>query len=182
MELAVHTVIDSEHGAYWQLYQRAFAELRVTAAQRHVMLHEEFVTVLGDPRVIKYVVQDTARDRLSGLATMTNDLEAVPLISPEYFAHRYPGTVATASLWYVGFVAVDPDYQGTGTFGMIIGEACRRVAPSGGVICLDVSEGSEIVHHLPSAIERIGNTFAPGTTKRRLDAQVYWAYQFPTPA
>lgn len=182
MELAIHPVVQDEQGEFWALYERAFADLRVGAAQRHVMLHQEFEELLADSRVIKYVVRDPARGRLSGLATMTNDLDAVPLVSPEYFQLHYPESVAAGNLWYVNFVAVDPDYHGTGTFGMIIGEACRRVAPVGGVICLDVSERSELQHQLPSAIERIGNTFAPGTSKRRLDSQVYWAYQFPGPA
>ena len=50
------------------------------------------------------------------------------------------------------------------------------------MICLDIAERNELVHHLPTAIERISNTFSPGIAKRRLDSQVFWAYQFPTPA
>ena len=182
MELAVHKVIDDEQDRYWELYERAFADMRTMAVQRHLMRRDEFDQVLGDARVLKYVVRDVARGRLAGLATMTDDLNAVPLVEPEYFAHHYPDLVAARSLFYVSFVGVDPDYQGTGTMGMIIGEMCQEVSPTGGVICLDVAERVEAVHRLPSAIERIGNTFAPGAARRRLDAQVYWAYQFPTPA
>ena len=182
MELAIHDTIDDEHGMHWELYQRAFAEMRTMAVQRHVMHRPEFDAMLADPRVTKYVVHDAVRTRLSGLATMTNQLDAAPLISPDYFAHHYPDSVAAGILWYVSFVAVDPDYQGTGTMGLIIGEMCQQVGPTGGMICLDIAEQNEEVHHLPAAIDRIGNTFAPGVVKRRLDSQVFWAYQFPTPA
>ena len=182
MELGVHQDIDDEQGKHWELYQRAFAEMRTTAVQRHLMHRGEFDQVMHDDRITKYVVRDPDRGRLSGLATMTSDLDAVPLIEPEYFKHHYPDLVAVGRLHYVSFVAVDPDYQGTGTMGLIIGEMCQQVSPTGGMICLDIAERNEAVHHLPTAIERIGNTFSPGTARHRLDAQVFWAYRLPTPA
>ncbi len=37
----------------WELYVEAFAELRTTAAQRHVMYRSEFDEVMADPRVTK---------------------------------------------------------------------------------------------------------------------------------
>ena len=53
------------------------------------MYRAEFHDVLADERVDKYVV--TAPDgSLAALATMTNELAVVPLISPDYFAHRWP--------------------------------------------------------------------------------------------
>ena len=102
------------------------------AAQRHVMLRGEFDRVMADSRVFKYVVRDPARDRLAGLGTMSDQLDSVPLISPEFFARRHPEAVAGSHFWYVSFVAVHPDYHGPGTFGMLIGGMCREVSPAGG--------------------------------------------------
>jgi hypothetical protein len=53
---------------------------------------------------------------------------------------------------------------------------------SGGVICLDVCEYRESSVRLPAVIEGQANRSRPGITRVRLDAQVYWGYEFPTPA
>lgn len=181
MQLSTHLVLDGPlaHDG-WRLYQAAFEDLRIRAVQRHLMTRDEYDTVMDDPRVTKYVVIDPARgDRMAGLATMTNRLEAIPLISPDYFAHRWPERYRQRRIWYVGFVAVEPDYQGTGVFADIVGAMCRLVAEAGGVAALDVSRTAEKVYGLPAAIARLNDTFASGGEHERIDEQSYWAYVFP---
>jgi hypothetical protein len=57
------------------------------------------------------------------------------------------------------------------------------VSPAtGGVIAADICKFSEAAMRLPAAFARLARTFSPGITQQRLDAQVYWAYEFPTPA
>lgn len=164
----------------WRLYGTAFDELRTRAVQRHLMFRDEFDGVMADPRVTKYVVADRDHGgRMCGLATMTNFLDAVPLISPDYFAHRWPQRYAERTIWYVGFVAVHPDYQGTGVFATIVGSMCRLVAEAGGVAALDVCRRAEQVYGLPQAIARLNATFAAGGSSERMDEQSYWAYEFP---
>ena len=144
------------------------------------MTRGEFNAMMEDRRVTKYVVVDPERgDRLAGLATMTNVLESVPLISPDYFAARWPERYAEGRIWYVGFVAVEPDYQGTGVFADIVGTMCRQVAAVGGIAALDVCRRAEQVYGLPAAIARLNDTVAVGGEYERLDEQSYWAYVFP---
>jgi GNAT superfamily N-acetyltransferase len=169
---------DREPG--WHLYVSAFDELRTRAVQRHLMTRAEFDGVMDDRRVSKYEVVDPAQGgRLCGLATMTNHLEAMPLISPDYFAHRWPEQFRRRLIWYVGFVAVHPDYQGTGVFAVIVGSMCRMVAGAGGIAVLDVCRRADEVYGLPAAIARLNDTFADGGTCERIDEQSYWAYEFP---
>jgi GNAT superfamily N-acetyltransferase len=181
VELSTRDVLDGggrEPG--WQLYLSAFEELRTLAVQRHVMTLDEFDAVMDDRRVTKYVVVDPGRDgRMCGLATMTNHLEAMPLISPDYFRHRWPEPFGRRLIWYVGFVAVHPDYQGTGVFATIVGSMCRLVASAGGIAVLDVCRRADQVYGLPAAIARLNATFADGGTCERIDEQSYWAYEFP---
>jgi GNAT superfamily N-acetyltransferase len=181
LDLAVDYTLDDGSGELWDLYQRAFDDLRSLAVQRHLMTSDEFLEVMADPRVIKYVISDSERGRLGALATMTNHLAAVPLISPDYFSRRWPELYAEARIWYVSFVAVDPDYQGTGAMAAMIGRMCQEIGDSGGVICVDICE-HETRQRLSTAIEQLGNTYSPGVRRIRMDAQVYWAYEFPTPA
>lgn len=181
MQLSTHDVLSGalrESG--WRLYRSAFDELRTTAVQRHLMTRPEYDQVTADPRVTKYVVVDRGRSaRMCGLATMTNHLGAMPLISPEYFEHRWPERYRARTIWYVGFVAVDPDYQGTGVFATIVGTMCRLVADAGGVAALDVCRRADQVYALPQAIARLNDTFADGGKHERIDEQSYWAYEFP---
>jgi ribosomal protein S18 acetylase RimI-like enzyme len=182
VQLTVHPKLDDDSGQLWGLYRRAFDDLRGDAVQRHLMYEHEFAAVAADDRVAKYVVTDPVRDRVAALATMTNDLAAVPLISPDYFAKHWPELYQAGKIWYVSFVAVEPDYQGTGAMGLLIGRMCEEVGSDGGVICVDICEHNEIRHRLPTAIGQLANTYSPGVNRKRLDAQVFWAYEFPIPA
>jgi GNAT superfamily N-acetyltransferase len=184
VELAVHRRVRADAADdLWGVYERAFQELRAQAVQRHLLTRKEFEEILADERVGKYVVTDPARGGAAcGLATLTNELSAVSLISPDYFAARWPELYDDRLIWYVGFLAVDPDYQGTGAIARLIGRLCAEVASTGGVIAADICEFNEEAMRLPTAFARLGRTFSPGLKQQRLDAQVYWAYEFPTPA
>ena len=95
---------DETHKAAWELYEGAFGELRSLAVQRHLMYQSEFDDVLLDSRIQKYLCLDDD-GRLCGLSTYTNDLFAMPLIAPEYFARRWPELYHENKVWYCGFVA-----------------------------------------------------------------------------
>src|ERR1700753_3252601 len=96
---------DDLHEAVWKLYEDSFAELRSLAVQRHLMYRSEFDEVMRDTRIGKYLALDDD-GTVCRIATYTNDLEAVPLIAPEYFERHYPEQYAAQKIWYIGFVAV----------------------------------------------------------------------------
>jgi hypothetical protein len=178
----VHCVPAHLREPLWALYGRAFETLRVNAVQSHLMDRRSFEDQLDDARVGKYVVADEERaGRPCALATLTNDLDAMPLVSQDFFAHRWPQLHRDGKVWYLGYLAIDPDYQGTGAVGLAVGRICETVAARGGVVGLDICEYNEATMRLPMAIGRLARTFTPGVTLQRLDAQVYWAYEFPVP-
>ncbi|GLY17780.1 GNAT family N-acetyltransferase [Kineosporia rhizophila] len=180
MEQIVSGRLEDADGSYWKLYENAFDDLRSLAVQRHLMLRPEFEELMQDKRVTKYAIRDEERGRVAALATATNELDAVHLISPEYFERRWPELYAQKRIWYVSFVAVEPDYQGTGAMTQLIEMVCRDAGASSGLICLDICE-HETRERLATAIEQLARTYLPGVRRERLDAQVYWAYTFPEP-
>jgi ribosomal protein S18 acetylase RimI-like enzyme len=174
MQLETHEVIEGDTvDTLFDLYLRAFDSLRTTAAAQHMMTLDYFADVLADKRVTKHLVTDLERN---------NDLTAYPYVSPDYFAHRWPEEYAQGRVWYVGFLAVDPDYQGTGAVAHLVGSICQAVSETGGVVGLDVCGYNEQSLRLPTALLRLGRTFSPGVSHQRVDTQSYWAYEFPTPA
>ena len=164
----------------WDLYCRAFDELRIRAVQRHLMTRAEFEEVMRDRRVTKYAaVEPDQGDRLCGLATMSNQLDAFPLISPDYFAHRWPERYQQRRIWYVGFLAAHPDCKAQGVFPLLVAEMARVVAAAGGIVAMDVSRRVDEVYGLPRIAARFIGSLVEGVRHERLDEQSYWAYEFP---
>jgi ribosomal protein S18 acetylase RimI-like enzyme len=179
----VRTVPQELVDPLWHLHELAFDELRTQAAQAHQLDRHGFEAVLDDKRVAKYLVlDDAAGGRPCGISTLTNDLDAVPLISPEYYQQRWPEYYRKQLIWYVGFLAVHPDYQRSGAVAQLISAMCEAAAGTGGIVAADICEFNEATLRLPIAIARLARNYAPGVTPQRLDAQVYWAFEFPQPA
>jgi hypothetical protein len=167
-------VVDEVHetliGDAWQLYHEAFKELNAFAVQRHLMYRAEL-----DARVQKYICLDDD-GAMCGLSTYTNDLDAVPLISPQYFARRWPQHYAERRIWYVGFVAVRDGAPLT-TFSSLIA-AMHETSTRGALTALDVCSRTDEVRHLPRSVRVLLHRIGGRVRMERLDEQSYWLYEF----
>lgn len=161
----------------WKLYLQSFDELRYLAVQRHVMYGEEFDDVMTDPRVEKYLLHGDDGS-LQAMATMTADLRSMPLVSPEYFARRWPERYESRLIYYIGFLAVHPDSHGTGVFGDLVRAMTEPVANRGGLAVIDVCSYNKDRLHLPRAIRWLASTWASSVEMADLDAQTYVSYDF----
>ena len=165
----------------WAVYYAAFRELNALAVQRHLMYRSEFDEVMNDRRVRKYLAVDDD-GTLAGLSTFTDHLDAVPLISPQYFERRWPRHYAEHRIWYIGFVAVKPTRWGSRAFGELV-EAMRQVAaPQAGIVGIDVcmhNASGKTHRHLPEAVRRMVAGPSPGVRMSCADTQSYWMYTFP---
>jgi hypothetical protein len=163
----------------WTLYTRAMTELRTVAVQRHVMRRGEFDAVMGDPRVAKFVASD-GDATVTALATVTVQLEAMPLISPEYFEYHWPELFRTHRIYYLGFFAIEPDRRGGALFHEVIATMWDQVVAVGGIAVLDMSRRN-VDLGLARAIQQTLTGLTPGTAATRLDEQSYWMYEPPAP-
>ena len=164
----------------WELYERAFRGMDGLAVQRHLMHRGEFDDVAGDRRVLKYCALDDD-GTLCGLATYTNVLDAMPLISPAYFARRWPKHYAEGRVWYCGFVAVDP--TGNGAFPALVAAMYERAdahawAGRGWVAALDLCRHNAVERRLDRAIASLLRRISAGRVRAEpADAQTYWVYE-----
>lgn len=161
----------------WRLYCAAFDELRVQAVQRHVMHRAEFDEVMLDDRVLKYVSHRGAE--VYGLGTVTNDLDAVPLISPDYFRHRWPDLYAERRIHYLGFMAVQSGRSGVGLFVRMLREMYQPVGASNGVVVMDICSFNEREYQMPAAVAKATRRVSGEVRLTRMDSQSYWLYEFP---
>lgn len=159
----------------WKLYYDAFRELNAAAVQRHLMYRTEFEDVVTDRRVQKYLCFHEGE--LCGMSTYTNDLDAVPLISPQYFERRWPRHFAERRIWYVGFVAVKNDAPVT-TFPRLIA-AMHQTSTRDALTALDVCARTNDVRHLPRSVRVLLHRLSGRVRMERLDEQSYWLYEFP---
>ncbi|GAB3596365.1 hypothetical protein GCM10027446_23130 [Angustibacter peucedani] len=181
LELLALPVVDGDlRERAWDAYADSFAELRTAAIQRHVMTRAEFDDVMADERVTVYLArrEDGA---VAGIATLANDLTAMPLVSPEFFAARWPEHYAAGRCWYIGFVGVRPSEQGGGAFQLIVATVASTLGPRGGVLVLDVPQRNMEGFHVPRAVKRIADAVIADVEYEMVDAQGYWAYTTPAP-
>jgi hypothetical protein len=178
-------VVDELHESLleeaWSLYHEAFQELNAHTVQRHLMYRSEFDEVMRDRRVEKYLCLDDG-GALCGLSTFTNHLDAVPLISPQYFQRRWPQHYAEQRIWYVGFVAVAPNGRAMYAFVELV-EAMQRVAaPRNGIVGLDVCRYNNDARRMSRAVGLLVRRITSTVRVEHADEQSYWLYEFPEAA
>jgi hypothetical protein len=167
--------------AAWELYIKAFRDLNALAVQRHLMYRSEFDEVMRDQRVQKYLALDDD-GMLCGLATYTNDLSAVPLISPEYFERHWPEHYATRRIWYIGFLAVHPEAQGREAFAQIVEQMYLIAVTNNGLVGLDICNYNDDVRSMSRVFRVMIRRLSREMRFTRIDQQSYWLYEFPSAA
>lgn len=172
---------DDTEKAAWELYEGAFGELRSLAVQRHLMYRSEFDEVMRDARVDKYLCYGDD-DTLCGLSTYTNDLYAMPLIAPEYFARRWPDLYRQHKVWYCGFVAVGCAARSTQAFAELVREMYLTAANQNGIIALDFCQYNDDMRNMSRVIRLMLHRLSGGVRAERMDQQSFWIYEFPSAA
>lgn len=160
----------------WELYEEVFAEVNDLAAQRHLMTYAEFQTVYHDGDVRKFYAHDEA-GRLIGMATLTNNLAAWPLISPQYFARRWPHFYARRAIWYCGFVGARPNQH---AFRNLVTDMYHLIHSNDGMTAMDFCTHNCITRRLPDATLKLLGRLDPTTSMEVADQQTFIVYHFGT--
>jgi hypothetical protein len=171
--LTIEAAIDSEHAQeFWELYLTAFEPLRTRAAARQVLHRDEFFAEMTDSRVWKYVAWIDG-NRPVALATMTNCLETVPWISPEYFRARYPEHAARDAIYYLGFTLVHPNHRDPRIFEAMFRLGMQRLIADRAVCAWDLcayNQGMGFADRIETLLHRWADVEVLA-----IDSQTYWA-------
>ena len=139
---------------FWKLYIDTFGEMSVRAVARQVLHEDEFMAEMLDPRVHKYIAWDETGEAIA-MCTLTNHLETVPWISPEYFAYHYPEHTARNAVYYLGFILVSTTSRRLRLFTEMIGQVSALLAERGAICAWDVCGYNNEVLGLSGAIETL---------------------------
>jgi len=159
----------------WALYLRIFTEINELAAQRHLMTADEFAAVYHDPNVLKFYIHDDA-GKLAGMSVLTQDLDAWPLISPRYFARRWPEHYARKAIWYVGFVGVVPHHSHG--FRELVNNMYAHVHANAGIAVMDFCTYNMTQRRLPAITLKLLRWINPAASIETADAQTFVVYRF----
>jgi len=155
----------------WDFYAEVFAEVDTLAAQRHLMTDTEFSEVCADERIRKYLVVDDDTDTIVGMSTLTNHLDAVPLISPRYFARHWPEHYDRGAIWYCGFVGA----RGSLTaFRHMVVTMWKQIRSNNGISFQDYCLYNAEQLQLPQVAERFLNRAGYPVAVEQVDAQTFW--------
>jgi hypothetical protein len=160
----------------YRLYCRAFEPLASRAAARQVLNQNEFFAQLADRRIDKYVAWESDSEPI-GIVTVTRDLEAVPWISPEFYANRFPEQWARNAVYYLGFTLVRPATRRTSFLDTIVKLSVEPLVAEKAVIAYDVcSYNNDVLgfsKRIAEMLKRISRS-----QPQELDSQIYYSVNF----
>lgn len=156
---------------FYALYRVAFDPLKELSAARQVLTEQEFREQMLDDRVDKYVAWDDA-GRAVGLTTLTRALDAVPWISPEYFAARYPEQWTRNAVYYLGITLTHPSQRHRRFLETLVRVGMEQAITEHAAIAYDVCAHN---NDLLRFQERLTAALAavPGARCERIDTQIY---------
>jgi hypothetical protein len=168
---------------FFKLYLQAFEPLRTKAAARQVLTRDEFFEHLADPRVDKYVARQSASEPV-GITTLTKHLDALPWISAEYYAARYPEAWARNAVFYLGFTLCHPGEIGGSPapdrpnfLETLIEIGIEPLIAAGGVIAYDICRYNDETLKLSDRVAEVLNRHSDARAEV-LDTQVYYGVSF----
>jgi hypothetical protein len=160
----------------YRVYLDSFAALGAKAASRQILSADEFYDELGDSRIVKYTVWRSDNDPVA-LATVTNQLSAVPWISPEFYASRHPAQAERNAIYYLGIALVAP---GRGQFRILerlVQELVKPCLADKGVLAFDVCAFNDLTIRFGQRAETVLHRIAPVRVSVA-DTQIYYQAVF----
>lgn len=162
--------------AFYELYEAAFAPLRVRAMARQVLTRDEFTAQMRNGAISKIVAWD-ATGAAVGLCTLTAQLDAVPWISPEFFAARYPEHWARGAVWYLAFVLAHPSQRHSRFLDQMVEVGVGPLVEAGAVCAYDICAFNDDVLGLGARLSRCFQR-STGAAPRLVDTQNYYEVRF----
>ena len=160
----------------YRLYRRSFEPLRTRAAARQVLTPEEFFSEMKDPRIDKYIAWEHEENPV-GMVTVTRHLEAIPWISPEYYAARFPEQWSRRAIYYLGFILARPAMRRTSFLDTIVQFCVEPLVAEKAVIAYDLCSHNSDTLGFATRVADILRRFS-GAQPVELDTQVYYGVNF----
>lgn len=162
----------------WESYLENLGPLAEVAVLRHLDPHEEMLAQFANPRILKLVAWQGARP--VGLGMVTNHLEEVAEISPEFLRVKFPEYAARNAI-YVGMLVMVSQVERTLTaFSRLYLELWQVPARANGILVFDVCDFNRHTFGVDEMSRRIASNF-PRSSVEVLDRQTWYVAHLPEP-
>ncbi len=179
IEITHELTITGQHAeSLWKAYEENFGPLQDLAMLRHVDTRDEMLAQLANPRIVKIV--GWRGDEPVGLAMVTNSLEDVTEISPQFLRARFPEHAARNAIYFGTLVMVSQPLRGRTLFSRLTTELWQIPANAGGVLIYDVCEFNRTTFDTDLVSQRIADNF-PRSRVQVVDRQTWYAAELPEP-
>lgn len=177
LRLTVESAVDENLArTFYELYLETFGDLASRAVARQLLHEHEFMAEMVDERVHKYLVWDETGEPV-GMSTLTNHLETVPWISPDYFAHHYPEHSARGAVYYLGFILVRHDRRRARVFSDMVSRIVDVLVADRAVCAYDICAFNNDVLRLQDNIESLLRRISD-VAVHPVDTQTYYTAAF----
>ncbi len=170
------TISSADAAVFYDLYHAAFSPLATLSAVRQVLRRDEFDEEMADERVEKLVAWDDDGVAV-GLTILTGTLSAMPWISPEFYAARYPEHAARGAIYYVAFTLAHPTMRGTGAYVTMLDTLIERLTAERAVCVYDICAYNNDSIHFADHLQKRALRTAELTVEV-LDVQTFYGAEF----
>jgi hypothetical protein len=172
------SIIGERAEMLWRVYEQSFAPLAALAMQQHVWTREEILAELANSSIVKFVGWQDGEP--VGLCMVTSELDAVPMISPEFLRARYPEQASRDAVFYGIVIFVRVGYRGRTLFARLGTHAGQEAASRSGVIIFDVCSFNRANGAVDENLRRLAQAF-PNSSMDLIDQQSWFAIEVPEP-
>jgi hypothetical protein len=162
----------------YEAYRANFEPLSQVSVFKQFDDHDEMLAQFADPRILKIVAWQAGVP--VGLGMITNHLEVVPEIAPEFLRLRYPEHASRNAIYLGMYVLVDPSARSRTLVSRIYTELWQVPARDNGVIVYDVCDYNRKVLDTDTLHQTIAANF-PRSTATVLDQQTWYVAELPEP-
>lgn len=164
--------------ALYESYLENVGPLAEVAVLRHVDTKVDMLRQFANPRIQKIVAWQA--NEPVGLAMVTNSLEDVSEISPQFLRNRFPEHAARDAIYIGMLVMVSKKLRGLTVFNRLYTELWQVPAQAAGVLVYDVCEFNRTMFDVDALSERIASVF-PRSSVELLDRQTWFVADLPEP-
>ena len=162
----------------WQAYRSNFEPLSKLAMLQHFYSHEDVLAEFANPNIVKIVGWQEGKP--VGLAMVTNSIDEVPQISPDFLRASYPEHAAKNTIFFGMLVMVSPTLRGLTLFSRLYLELWQIPARAGGVLVYDICDFNRVSFDTDKLSQRIADNF-PDSSVKVLDRQTWYVAELPKP-
>jgi GNAT superfamily N-acetyltransferase len=162
----------------WSLYEESFGPTSSSAPSKEMLFRSEFEEMLGNESNRLWVLHDDRRP--IGMCMVATDVALARYLSRSYFQRHFPDHVQNGLVHLIAWLAVHPDYEGTGAIVRLAKEVLGVATSEGALMVFDAPQ----IHQpdetggFAEMMTRLARMVGSTSSSRQIEVQRYFVIDF----